>query len=503
MRIPLAAPWMVIAVVVGIATPAGLAGQEQNKDGDKDQRHHLYRLVDLGTLGGPTSTVNAGGGPFYPSSSIVNGAGTAAAIGDTTLPNLLEDCPDCLVYQAFSSNGVMHRNLGVLREHAPTGTQTPCLDCPWSSWAYWITENGTVAGVSENNERDPLTGAAGLMAVAWSGGTITSLGTLGGNQSAAAAANVHGDVVGAALNSTLEPFPYRSPYLGFLYLGSVTQAHAFLWRGGKMHDLQTLGGPSSIALFVNEDGVVAGASDVDYNSHVTIENPDGGPTIHPFVWQEGVMRDLIVNAPAGVFGGTYGTVTWLNNRGQVTGTMNLSGDMTWRSFLWDRGVMRDLGTLGGIQTTSSWLSDTGAVVGKSDVRDICTACPPDNQKQLHHPFLWKDGVMTDLKLLPGDTAGNAYSINRYGQIVGRSTVCLHVNTDDGCDGTVYHAFLWEHGSLVDLHTLVVPGSHITVDGANQINDRGEIQASGVLPNGDRHALLLIPQDFEGDANQRR
>ncbi len=142
-----------------------------------------------------------------------------------------------------------------------------------------------------------------------------------------------------------------------------------------MRDLETLGGPSSIALFVNEDGLVAGASDLDYASYETIEDPDGGPTIHRFLWHEGMLRDFIADAPAGMFELNYGTVTWLNNRGQVTGMMNLTGDRTWRSFLWDRGVVRDLGTLGGILTTSSWLSEAGAVVGKSDVTEICWPAP--------------------------------------------------------------------------------------------------------------------------------
>jgi uncharacterized membrane protein len=488
------AAWAVIAgVVVGFAAPAGMAGQEPKKN----KEHHLYRLVDLGTLGGPESRVNEGNGILFPASRILNNVGKVAAVGDTAIPNLFEGCPDCFVYRAFSSSGGVPRNLGVLPDNATVGSHVPCFDCAWSSWAYWITDNGMVIGQSENNEIDPLTGAAAVYAVAWKAGKIVNLGTLGGNQSTAAAANRRGDVVGVALNSSVEPFPNRWPYLGFLFLGNGTQARAVLWRKGNMRDLDTLGGPSSIALFVNEDGLVAGASDVDYASYATIENPDGGPTIHPFVWHDGVLHDLIADAPAGMFGGTYGTVTWLNDRGQITGIMNLTGDRTWRSFLWDRGVVRDLGTLGGILTTSSWLSETGAVVGKSDVTEICSACPPNNQKQLHHPFLWKHGVMKDLGLLEGDTAGAAFSINGHDQIVGRSEICRKVNRDDSCHSDAYHAFLWENGSLVNLQTLVLPGAGLTVDGANQINDLGEIEGTGLLPNGDRHALLLIPQDRDG------
>ena len=169
----------------------------------------------------------------------------------------------------------------MLPENATVGSHAPCFDCAWSSWAYWMTENGMVVGQSENNEIDPLTGAPAVYAVAWKAGKIVNLGTLGGNQSTAAAANRRGDVVGVALNSSVEPFPNRSPYLGFLFLGNGTQARAVLWRNGKMRDLETLGGPSSIALFVNEDGLVAGASDVDYASYRDHRKPRRRPDDSP------------------------------------------------------------------------------------------------------------------------------------------------------------------------------------------------------------------------------
>ena len=49
--------------------------------------------------------------------------------------------------------------------------------------------------------------------------------------------------------------------------------------------------------------------------------------------------------------------------------------------------------------------------------------------------------------------------------------------------------------MVDINTLVLPGSNpsnITVVDAYQINERGEIAGGGVLPNGDFHAVVLVP-----------
>jgi hypothetical protein len=50
--------------------------------------------------------------------------------------------------------------------------------------------------------------------------------------------------------------------------------------------------------------------------------------------------------------------------------------------------------------------------------------------------------------------------------------------------------------MVDLNTLVLPGSNLTLTGVTFINDRGEIAGAGMLPNGDTHAVLLIPANAE-------
>jgi hypothetical protein len=51
---------------------------------------------------------------------------------------------------------------------------------------------------------------------------------------------------------------------------------------------------------------------------------------------------------------------------------------------------------------------------------------------------------------------------------------------------------------MDLNDLVPAGSGMVLTAGEGINDRGEIVASGVLPNGDHHAVLLLPCDDECD-----
>jgi probable HAF family extracellular repeat protein len=167
----------------------------------------------------------------------------------------------------------------------------------------------------------------------------------------------------------------------------------------------------------------------------------------------------------------------MNNRGQVIGDSNLAGDQTHHAFVWDKKEgLKDLGTLRGYSAAShaNWINDAGEVVGESD------------SQTTDHPFLWKNGVMSDLGTVANDACSSAASINSRGQIVGSgSAVC----------GPEDHAFLWENGGpIVDLATLVLLGAAVTLIEAIYINDRGEIAARGKLANGDERAIVLLPCD---------
>jgi hypothetical protein len=48
--------------------------------------------------------------------------------------------------------------------------------------------------------------------------------------------------------------------------------------------------------------------------------------------------------------------------------------------------------------------------------------------------------------------------------------------------------------MLDLNTLIPPGSNLQLVMATSIDDHGEIGGQGVDPNGDNHAFLLTPCD---------
>ena len=228
-----------------LAAPFQLAAQEQQQD----KQQPRYKLIDLGTLGGPNSGVPI---VFYEingtaGARAISNQGTVTGTADASTPDPLCYLDDCFYPNAFQwQNGVL-TNLGAL---------------PGSQWSNgnWISGNGLIAGWSENGQTDPLIGLPELRAVLWQGGQVTDLGTLqGGYQSFAWAVNNQGRAVGFSTNGTPDPYSYF--YFQILGSSTGTQARAFLWdKQNGMQDLGTLGGPDAWAGLVNERGQVAGIS---------------------------------------------------------------------------------------------------------------------------------------------------------------------------------------------------------------------------------------------------
>jgi len=457
-----------IALFATLAIPLRLAAQDKPTHKGKD---HHYKLIDLGTFGGPSAVLindcAIGGGGAC---GVLNNRGTVVSQADTSSPNpnYLNANPllppftvpgDPFIFHAFQWHRGALQDLGTL----PGG---------YNSFAESISPSGLIAGASENGVFDPLTGWPEAHAVLWqnNGRSITDLGTLeGGYESEAFSVNDRAQVVGFALNTISDPF------------GFGTQLRAFLWQNGTMQDLGTLGtGTDAQAYWVNERGQVAGVSFTN-----TTPNSNNGtfcapnvPTQDPFLWDNGNLIDL------GTLGGTCGVPNALNNRGQVVGQSNLAGDIDFHAFLWTSlGPMQDLGTLGGSNSTANWINDAGDVVGAAD-----TPIPG------FHAFIWRHGVMTDLGTLGAGPCSSAVGINSKRQVVGGSGDCDLDLTS--------HAFLWENGQMTDLNIFNHSGSGLTqLIGAYNINDRGEIVGLGVPPGVDPadvftlgHTFTLIPCD---------
>jgi probable HAF family extracellular repeat protein len=217
---------------------------------------------------------------------------------------------------------------------------------------------------------------------------------------------------------------------GFSRLPGDQSRRGALWRDGSIIDLGTLGGPnSSVAWPVkNNRGIIVGISQTPmpeplgerWSCSAFFTGPnDVGYTCLGFVWEKGVMRALPT------LGGNNGFATGANNRGQVVG----------------------------------WAENT--------VRDSTCVAPQVLQFKAVVWDLKRDHIeVEELPLLPGDTSGAATAINNRGQVVGISGIC------DQAVGrhTARHAALWEKGEVIDLGNI---GANHWVT-PTTINEQGDV-----------------------------
>ncbi len=235
-----------------------------------------------------------------------------------------------------------------------------------------ISARGVVAGWAVSTQ-NPVNSQAKTRASFFSGDTAVEIGSLGGRDSQAFGINGKNQIVGSSELSN------RS-------------RHAFLYNAGKMIDLGALPKAlSSVAYAINEAGTVVGGCDLT-------------PGVERgCIWKDGKLIDIGTLAE-----GKSSMARAINDKDQIVGYAYAGDDI--HAFLYDKGKMTDLGTLGNEPAVANGINNLCEIVGSSKA----------DRKGLH-AFLWKNGKMLDLnKLIPADTGlllREAYSINDAGKIV--------------------------------------------------------------------------------------
>jgi probable HAF family extracellular repeat protein len=295
--------------------------------------------------------------------------------------------------------------------------------------------------------------------------------------------NRKGTVAGFAETSASDPF---AP----ICFWNCLATHAFrAERNGVLTDLGALpgAGNSSAPLWINENGLIAGASENGETDPLYA----GLPELRAVLWQHGKITDLgtlpeggyqseanAVNSSGQVVGAALNTVADSNS--MQAGTFWLWGGSNGivppyqyqtRAFLWDKqNGMQDLGTLpGGTDAQALLINERGQAVGWSYTSSNPSAlCAVAGFALTTGSFIWdKRKGMRDLGNL-GGTCTLVTDLNNRGQAIGVSSPA---------GDQFQHAFLWEDGSLQDLGGSL--GGNNT--GAFVLNDDGQAVGFAYLP----------------------
>jgi probable HAF family extracellular repeat protein len=193
----------------------------------------------------------------------------------------------------------------------------------------------------------------------------------------------------------------------------------------------------------------------------------------------------------GTLGGTYSQPFYVSNRGVASGEASLP-DGNWHAILWQGRLTRDLGTLGGKNSSAFGSPNAiGQVVGVAETshsdpngEDFCGfyASGAPLSGTTCRGFLWEDGWMIPLSTLGGHN-GAASAINNQGDVAGnaeterKDPTCPPYDPGQG----QYQVLLdkpvvWENGHIKELPTYGGDPDGFAI----AINDHGQVAgASGV------------------------
>jgi probable HAF family extracellular repeat protein len=285
----------------------------------------IYRVVDLGTLGGSQSEAFA----IASNGKVAGGALNAGG------------------YQAA---------------YVYSGTQMEKLYAPGEARASGINDAGQVVGT--------VWGVSGAQAGVWTNGNYQALGTLGGKESYGASINNAGTVVGGSLTASGELHAFRaskgkiqdlgtlgsggwSTALGINESGAVTgyadtggaNFRAFRWtESGGMQSLGTLGGALSYGMDINDKGTVVGTSSLTSGY------------LRAFVEAGSGMVSL------GTLGGLHSYGYGINARGDAVGG-SLTGSNQTHAFVYREGILYDLNAL--VPELGGWMLQWAYAINES------------------------------------------------------------------------------------------------------------------------------------------
>ena len=211
-------------------------------------------------------------------------------------------------------------------------------------------------------------------------------------------------------------------------------------------------------------------------------NVTGDPAVAAFIWQDGIMNNIELPM------GPSAQASSVNDRGQVTGWMGLGFHIDSHAFIWDNGKVTDLGVIpGGFTAQGMAINNLGEVAVRGRMLN-------GNDEVIVRSFLWRDGEWIDLGGLPGCEETRVRDLNDAGQAVGL------------CEGPgAFAEFVWHNGVMFELDELYISDDpeFTGIAGVGAISNEGRIAGSGLHVEFSGVAIRLTPimpplGDLDGD-----
>ena len=245
---------------------------------------------------------------------------------------------------------------------------------PPNSVATDINQHGVVTGdqyLGDNSPRGFLNRGAG----------VVYLGTFRGISSNAVAINAKGQVLGH-------------------WTTSAGHVRGMIYTAGTRRDIGVIPGRSTSYTDINDAGFISanGGASSHGGARGFLRAPDG----------------KLTNLGTLPYDDPVTTANALNNRNQITGATGpwTFTDQPWRAFLWAAGAMRDLGDFGLAPNYGTAINECGQVTGSMSVSGIHNRVA----------YLYNHGRLIDIDTRPAgaqrDSAGTG--INGLGHVVGTS-----------------------------------------------------------------------------------
>jgi probable HAF family extracellular repeat protein len=289
-----------------------------NLAGNQSRRAALWQdssILDLGTLGGPNSSVTW---------NVKNNRGIIVGIAQTATPDPLgEAWSSAAFYPGANSTGFI--NLGFVWEMGEM-RGLPTLGGN-NGFATGANNRGQVVGWAENTCHDPTCVPPQVLQfrpVVWEldPDQAHELPLIPGDTSGAATAiNDKGQVVG--ISGICDQA-----------VGRHTAKHAVLWDNGEVTDIGDLGAEFwNTPTAINQHGDVVGFAG-------SPGDPEGN-ALHAFIWTKADGIRALGELP----GHTYSEASGINEHGQVVGVSCDPDFADCRAVIWENGVITDLNDL--------------------------------------------------------------------------------------------------------------------------------------------------------------